>query len=46
MGVLQIWSGIAVEREHSLPIEDVITNPISRQVGVFDSTNSHHLGNF
>ena len=40
--VLQIRSGVAFEREHSIPVEDVVLDPIGRQVGVLQRTRADH----
>ena len=43
-GVLQIRRGIAVEREHRLPVEEVVAGSILRQIRVLDGANAHRSG--
>ena len=42
--VLQVGRGVAVERQHAFPVEDVVAHPIGREIGVFHGTDAEHAG--
>ena len=42
MRVLQVRRGVAFERQHPIPVEDVVLDPIGRQVGVLQRADADH----
>src|SRR5206468_6412043 len=42
--VLQVGAGVAAERDHPVPVEDIRAFPRGRQVGVLDRADADGLG--
>ena len=41
VSVLQVGRGVAVEGQHPVPVEDVVLDPVSRQLGVLQRTQTY-----
>ena len=46
VGVLQIRRGVAVQRQHLVPTENVIALAVRQQVGVFHRAEADDAGDF
>ena len=42
VGVLQIWRGVSLERQHSVPGKNVVGHPILGEIGVFDRADADY----
>ena len=43
IGILHIRRGVAFERQHIIPVEDVVGGAVFRQVGIFNRADTHHF---
>ena len=43
--ILQVRRSVAIERQHAVPVEDVVLNAIGGKVGIFHCTDANHASN-
>src|SRR5258708_14897857 len=46
VGILQVWSGVAVQSQQLVPTENVVALAIRQEVRIFDRADADHSRNF
>ena len=45
VGVLEVWTSITLEGDHTIEVEDIITHQVVAEIGILDRTNADRSAN-